>query len=98
MSNVDCLSVDDANAAFDVLVEECGAREDLRGDFIGYLTRPLDIGTHEFRFSGALGFGGKCYLDGRPRSLRVSCYPEDRSVERDAMVDRANSRLSGLLG
>lgn len=46
----------------------------------------------EFRFQGALGFGGKVYLRGG--EWGVYYYPEDRNAERDAIVERTNTALS----
>lgn len=46
----------------------------------------------EHRFGGLLGFGGKLHwAHGR---LYVSCYQEDRTPERAAMIERANARLA----
>src|SRR5688572_1078314 len=97
---VDVLTRDQAERAADIVSEECGARyqgSDVwdrrdREAFVRYFVEP---GFHEWRFIGALGFGGKLYLNcGR---LRVSCYSEDRTPQRDAMIERANERLAVVL-
>ena len=45
-----------ANRIYDVLVAEAGASEYFRQDFLYH------FGTHEFRFGGDLGFGGKFWI------------------------------------
>ena len=78
-----------------VLVEECRARdtEDHRCEFTHYLAKDVWCG-HEYRFMGALGFGGKFYND--HYRWRVGCYLEDETPERLEMIDRANARLAEL--
>ena len=72
-----------------VLVQQCGAS-------------PLalrDLGVHwpqciEYRFQGALGFGGKLWANnGR---WYVTCYLEDVTEERFLMIQHANKRLAVL--
>lgn len=72
-----------------VLADECGARPEMPSDF--EVAWP---GCVEYRFGGALGSGGKVYSQGG--RLWVGCYPEDRTPERDAMVERATERLALL--
>jgi hypothetical protein len=83
-----------ANAIYDILAEECGARGQ-RGSFAEWAGRDGAC-LWEFRFQGALGFGGKFRADGRGDHWRVDCYSEDRTPERDAMIERANARLADL--
>ena len=78
---------------WDVLMELAGATEYRRADFVHH------AGTHkpgelEYRFKGALGFGGKVWstYDGL---WRVTCYSEDETSERLAMIDATNARLGG---
>lgn len=91
------MTKDEANAVYDILVRECGAAEGNdrscpgRGHFVGEFTR--DRHTDEYRFQGALGFGGKFY----PRDMRVSCYREDETPERREMVRWANAALRALV-
>ena len=87
----------DFDAIWTVLVQECGAAE---GD--GMLGRAWFLAAQqhrpvtEYRFIGALGFGGKFWInDGR---LYVTCYREDETPERLAMIERANRRLAELDG
>lgn len=82
----------EANAVYDVLVEECGAPESMRDHFI-YQTNGV---VREWRFSGNLGFGGKFWRSsGR---WYVNNYNEDRTPERDAMIEAADKRLAELKG
>ncbi|WP_432263302.1 hypothetical protein [Cupriavidus sp. TMH.W2] len=81
-----------AESVWQILVNCClasSAAED-QDAFIRGLTRENPV--REWRFAGALGFGGKLRF---PR-LTVDCYPEDLTPERQAMIDRANVQLAGL--
>lgn len=88
----------EAHWVYDILVEECGARDDAdsRHDFVHHHTK--DDLPGEYRFVGALGMGGKFYLgysfDGR--RMHVDYYPQDQSPERDRMVAEAKKRLAQL--
>ena len=87
-----------ARRIWQILVEECGAPKgkNVWGDeesFVRYLSREV-WGGHEYRFMGALGFGGKFYNDGWV--WRVGCYGGDRTPKRDAMIAAANARLAAL--
>jgi len=88
-----------AEQAYSILVEECGASDDQweRTRFVKTVSEE-DRTAIEYRFHGALGFGGKFRqdrgLDGQPR---VTCYPEHLTVERSLMMERANGRLKSLL-
>lgn len=46
----------------------------------------------EYRFQGELGFGGKLIWD-QARGFRVTCYPEDRTPERDQIITTTNRAL-----
>lgn len=84
-----------ARLIWQVLVEECGHKgdeRDLEYSFIPYLGQ--DHSLHEYRFMGALGFGGKFYNLGH--KWRVGCYLEDNTAARIEMIHYANSRLDKL--
>lgn len=51
--------------------------------------------NYEWRFKGALGFGGKLY--GNSRGWYVSCYPEDRNLMRDEMIKEMNAHLDMVI-
>jgi len=87
------------------LIEHCGARDwsdwELAGTFTyalrEYFTeRREKVGRaswpFEWRFQGALGFGGKFrHQDGN--GFYVNYYPEDRTSERDARCERMQAWL-----
>lgn len=85
-----------ANDIWRILVEECGCRDDRHDhySFVHYLSGAAGGFGHEYRFMGALGFGGKFYND--HYRWRVGCYPEHVSPKREAMIQRANDRLAEL--
>ena len=72
-----------------ILREECGAYD----DDMGFIATLGQFG--EWRFQGALGFGGKIWHVND--DLYVNYYPEDQNAKRDKMVERANFRLAKLL-
>lgn len=90
-------SEDLANRIYDVLIEHAGASESWRRDFVYHQTHEH---VPEYRFQGLLGFGGKFRRSSRwydkGESWRVDCYPEDRSPERDKLVEATNKALSEL--
>ena len=87
------------NRIFDILVEECAAPESDRPAFL------YNWPCGEYRFQGALGFGGKIRsrstwsLNGERHhspDFFVDCYPEDLTPERLEMITNANRRLEEL--
>lgn len=89
--NVEKLTDEQANAIFDILVQECGAREEIREDFV---CNQIVEHISEWRFCGKLGFGGKFWRnDGR---LYVNCYREDETPAIRKMIEAANKRLKAL--
>ena len=72
-----------------ILVEECGASQ----DDMGFISRQGDF--VEWRFIGALGFGGKVWKN--RGQLYVNCYHENETPERLSMIKRANRRLADLI-
>lgn len=76
-----------ANKIYTVLVNICGAEESGRMNFIHRFPT-----LTEYRFIGALEFGGKYYKDGR-----VTCYPEDETPERLTMIKEANQQIQRIL-
>jgi len=97
---------EDGKEIWDKLVELCGLRrgtydEQESKSFTAALQhyfaererlRAKAVWPFEWRFQGALGFGGKFYhqdFDG----FTVGCYREDDSPERQAMIDAMNAWL-----
>lgn len=87
------LTIDEAKAVYDLLVEECWPHNDPHGraSFIADVTRG---GFREYRFCGSLGFGGK-FWDSHHRWY-VTTYREDETDERRATIERVNARLDDL--
>lgn len=84
-----------ANKIYDVLVEHCGKHEHDEHDrqsFVWHVTDEKQRWT-EWRFQGALGFGGKVWNSG---GFYVSCYSEDNSPERRSMIRAANAELGAI--
>jgi len=80
-------------AVYDILVEHGGAGEWQRDSFVREFLG--DDPTHEWRFQGHLGFGGKFWRnDGR---IYVSCYPEDRTPKLGKLVEKLNGLLNELV-
>lgn len=75
---------------YDVLVEHAGASEGTRNSFVHNHTPPETC--LEWRFIGDLGFGGK-YRNGKNV---VTCYQEDETPERLAIIVKTNAALAAL--
>jgi hypothetical protein len=93
-------------AVYAILVEECGwtyGGPHAEESFIWTVATtdksdPRKI-CNEYRFCGALGFGGKFRNNGNNNNVPyVDCYPEHETPERLAMIERANARLAELFG
>lgn len=88
-----------ANEVAKILEEECGhhyAEGRDRDYFMRSITDRDDV-CHEFRFCGALGFGGKFRNNGNQENTPyVDYYSEHKTPKREAMVKRANERLAQL--
>lgn len=82
---------------YQVLVEECGANPDKLVYFtLNQGRQNVNRMPSEYRFMGALGTGGKFYRATGDTRWYVTCYHEDRTPERAAMIERANERLAKL--
>jgi len=81
-------------ACYAILVEHAGAIADDVDNFVLHALKD-DHPLTEWRFSGKLGFGGKFRrLD---HKVYVDYYPEDKSKERDGIVQRVNFMLGDLM-
>nr|WP_221374497.1 hypothetical protein [Actinoplanes polyasparticus] len=95
------LTSEQANAVYDILVEHCGADDSdgphllmtSRGEFIFHQTDRVE---REYRFQGALGFGGKFRRGGWSDRWSVDCYSEDLTAERGQMIGVTNAALRQL--
>jgi hypothetical protein len=94
------LTREQAEAARLIVIEECRATAIAREwGAEGFIRAFMDEKhpCREFRFQGALGFGGKLYYDPHAKPpLRVGYYRENETPEREAMVAKANRRLAAI--
>lgn len=88
---------------WDVLVNEAGAFEGDRGSFVHHQTTAGSRSTGEWRFCGALGFGGKFRRnvnrlpDGTwGEQWYVDCYRENETPETLAIIATVNPLLNAL--
>jgi hypothetical protein len=82
-----------------ILVEECGAADSkdalLGRDYFRDCVDGKPAREHsEWRFQGAIGFGGKLYF--RHNQWLVSCYAEEATPYVNLMIAEANARLNAL--
>lgn len=90
-----------AHQILTILVEECGHQVHDQNDvdtFVRAISTEF-VDDHkicrEYRFCGALGFGGKFRNNGnRDNTPHVDCYPESETPQRIAMIEAANRRLA----
>lgn len=89
------------NAIYDILVEEAGADP---GEYTTLAFPHHWPECREWRFKGDLGFGGKIWarrIYGKNGEaayhVYVTCYPEDKTSEREAIIQKTNARLAELL-
>jgi hypothetical protein len=97
------ITKEQAITARQILVEECGFRpDDGRCSFVALVSADITRwahACHEYRFCGALGFGGKFRNNGnRDNTPYVDCYHEDETPARLKMIEAANVRLAELFG
>jgi len=93
---VKALTAEQANAVYDILVREAGAdnRAWQREMFIQVMTKTDPRPMNEYRFCGALGFGGKFWNDNS--KWYVTAYPEDMSFIDSGVITRTNAALANL--
>lgn len=80
------------NLIYDILVKVCGAYEGHRDGFV-MAHREENFPT-EWRFIGALGFGGK-FWRGRDR-IYVNCYVEHETPAARKIIEEANRQLTQI--
>ena len=76
------------SAIFDVLTLCAFTPESLREQFI----YAMQDGCREFRIGGRLGYGGKYWREAN----EVTCYAEDYTDRRRAIIDDTNGHLKHL--
>ena len=91
------ISAEQGRAVLKILVEECGYRVIDPRDGEAFVRSITDNECREYRFWGALGFGGKFRNNGNcDNTPHVDCYREHETPARLAMIERANARLAEL--
>ncbi len=92
-----------ARIVLHILRDECGYRIMDQRDadaFVRSIIAPRPDGRHvcnEYRFCGALGFGGKFRNNGNQNNTpHVDCYREDETPARLEMIEAANAELAAL--
>lgn len=89
------INLTEATMVLNILRHECGYKID--NHEVDNFLRNIMEGCQEWRFMGALGFGGKFRNNGNnDNTPYVDCYPESRTPERDTMIAKANERLAQL--
>lgn len=83
------MSTASAHAVYTALIEFAGANTNGRQDFVEAWPT-----ITEYRFGGLLGSGGKFWIS--RNEWFVTCYPEDETPERTAVVGETNAVLAGL--
>jgi hypothetical protein len=77
-----------AHKCYDILVKTVNADPSNRDCFVETQTSEV---CHEYRLLSDLGFGGKFRRrDERSTKFSVDCYREDRTKERDSMIEEVN--------
>jgi len=87
MYHSEIMTAERANKVYDLLVNIGKASENDRENFIYHHT---ENGCGEWRFGGALGFGGK-YLS---RYNKVTCYEEEENPKRIKLMEKLNTTLA----
>lgn len=84
---------DEANRVWDILETHAGAHSMGRESFIASVEGKTNV--NEYRFQGALGFGGKVYYRryDNPPHWGVYCYSEERNPGRDEVLRKTNEAL-----
>lgn len=83
------MTPDQVAAVHQVLVDECGAAPD---DLEAFAQQWPECG--EYRFCGALGFGGKVWAGYHGDPPYVTQYPEDATDASRTIIERANRLLA----
>lgn len=94
------MSRETAEEVWSILVRAAGASPDGRDDFVFHQTRGF---VDEYRFCGALGFGGKFWRSTRrtdegtlAERWYVNGYPEDQTPQTTAAIERTNEALAAV--
>ncbi len=80
--------------AFDILVEHAGVQDFRDWQRETFIRDFAEGTTTEWRFQGLLGFGGKFWRNNN--HYYITCYPEDRTPERETIIAKVNELLKEL--
>jgi len=80
---------------WDILVQHAGAEERGREMFVIQADEYGRARTLEYRFCGALGFGGKVWLNNGPHPY-VNCYREDETKKSLRIIKVTNEALKEM--
>lgn len=85
----------EADAVYDTLIQHAGVvdSESGRRQFRSFYENRFE--AREFRFEGDLGYGGKIFF-AKYESPYVTCYREDKTDTRRAMIKATNDALKGV--
>ena len=89
-----------ANKIWSVLIEHCGVRRpepgstEARYDSYSFVHDAMEGSWVEYRFGGAIGFGGKVWHNAG--KFYVSCYREEETPAVNAMIEAANKALAEI--
>lgn len=84
------LTQEQANKVWDLLTSKYGAQENDRYSFCEYYTKDNQF-SHEYRFMGIFGFGGKIHLD--LHGLSADYYPECETPKLNVEMSNLNATL-----
>jgi hypothetical protein len=87
------LTAAQANKVWNLLTSKYGAKEEDRYSFCEYFTKDNRF-SHEYRFMGIFGFGGKIRLG--YRGLYADYYPESSTPKLDAEMSSLNDALQAF--
>ena len=90
------LTDQEANLAFDILVQHAGASEYWRRDFVHTLTKWDGSWPMEYRFGGSLGMGGKFRIGQTDGRLYVDQYREDETEKSRDAIHLTNKALEAV--
>ncbi len=80
-----------SDRVYTILIQETGASPEDRFSFRNWFENQEGF---EYRFQGALGFGGKFWRNnGR---FYVTCYRENETPERLAVIEKTNAALAAI--
>jgi hypothetical protein len=93
MDDANTLTFQQANDVYEILVEHAGEVED-DYSYESFVHSQTTRFVGEYRFMGALGFGGKFRRSTYDDVWYVDCYSEDLNPSRRAIIKATNKKLA----